>query len=65
MGKALGVGSSVRGAEAKDVESEKKPKCLKKFVIKRDAEADKKSKKFILSKEKLKPRGQRGAKRSE
>ncbi|KAH1038365.1 hypothetical protein J1N35_040108 [Gossypium stocksii] len=65
-GKALRLGSSARGVEAKEAESEKKPvecflyhglhrlrKCSKKFIIEGDDGADKKPKKLGLSKEKV------------
>ena len=77
VGKALVLGSSARGVEAKEAESEKKPvecflchgphrlrKCLRKSVIEGNEEADNEPKKLGRAREKPKPRGQRGAKRS-
>ncbi|MBA0708009.1 hypothetical protein Golax_020003 [Gossypium laxum] len=67
VGKALGLGSSARGAKAKEAESEKKVmecflchgpyrlrKCLKNSVIEGDDRADKESKKLDSNKGKAK-----------
>ncbi|MBA0666489.1 hypothetical protein Goklo_002894 [Gossypium klotzschianum] len=78
VGKTLGLCSRARGAEANEAESEKKPvecflchgshrlqKCSKKSIIEGDDGASKEPKKFGSSKGKSKPKGKRGARRSE
>ncbi|KAH1031635.1 hypothetical protein J1N35_043809 [Gossypium stocksii] len=78
VGKALVLGSSASGIEAKEAESDKKPmkcflyhgshrlrKCLRKSIIKGDDRSDKESKKLGLSKGKVKAKRAKRSKKSE
>ncbi|MFQ6649622.1 hypothetical protein Gotur_022951 [Gossypium turneri] len=76
VGKALVLGSSTKGVEAKETENEKKPvecflchgpqrlrKCLKKSVIKENDGADKEPKKLGSSKEKAEAKSAKKSKK--